>query len=59
MEVASESTTTVQQLCKMFNECIQIEKTKEIDKTYQFNPKGFMCDETGANFKGMEEVFGP
>ena len=38
----------------MFNECIQIKKTKEIDKTYQFNPKGFMCDETGTNFKGME-----
>ena len=64
MEVASESTRTVQLFWKMFNECIQIvkkevEKTKEIDTTYKFNPKGFMCDESGANFQGMKGVFGP
>ena len=63
MEVASESTRTVQLFWKIFNECIQIvkkevEKAKEIDPTYQFNPKGFMCDESGANFQGMKEVFG-
>ena len=63
MEVSSESSLTVKLFWQHFNECLQIvkkelENSKEIDTQYTFNPKGFMCDEAGANFKGMQDVFG-
>ena len=36
----------------------EINKEKEVEKHYKFNPKGWMIDEAGSNFKGMEKVFG-
>ena len=61
--VSSESTVTVKLFWQLFNECLQIvekkiEKSKEIDNQYKFNPKGFMGDKAGSNFRGMQEVFG-
>ena len=63
MEVLSESSTSVQIFWDLFNECLQKVKAKlgnqrEIDSSYKFNPKGFMCYESGANFKGIEKAFG-
>ena len=63
MEVRSESHTTVEIFWGLFNECLQqvkkeVHKQKEVDKEYKFNPKGWMVDEAGSNFKGMETVFG-
>ena len=63
MEVVSESSRTVEMFWDLFNECIQqsegkIRKKKVPDASYKFNPKGFMCDESGANFKGLEAAFG-
>ena len=31
---------------------------KKLIKNIKFNPKGWMVDEAGSNFKGMELVFG-
>ena len=28
------------------------------DKNYKFNPKHIMCDEAGANIKGIKEALG-
>ncbi|MCG8623181.1 MAG: hypothetical protein MJE68_14445, partial [Proteobacteria bacterium] len=62
MEVPSESSASVKLFWDLFNECLQkvratALKTSVIDKSYKFNPKGFMCDESGANFKGIEAAF--
>ena len=40
---------------KLFNQCLQIMSK---DLTYKFNPCKFMFDEGGANFIGLENVFG-
>ena len=63
MEVKSESHRTVELFWDMFNQCLrqvkkEVNNEKEIDHTYKFNPKGWMVDEAGSNFKGMEKVFG-
>ena len=63
MEVLSEISTTVRIFWDLFNECLQkvrakLGNEKEVDSSYKFNPKGFMCDESGASFKGIEAVFG-
>ena len=63
MEVLSESSQTVKMFWDLFNECLQkvrskVAKKKDIDTTYKFNPKWFMCDEPGANFRGLEAAFG-
>ena len=62
MEVRSESHRTVEIFWDLFNLCLrQVKKDfyneKAIDNEYKFNPKGWMVDEAGSNFKGMELVF--
>ena len=63
MEVLSESSQTVKMFWDLFNECLQkvrskVANKKDIDTSYKFNPKGFMYDESGANFRGLEAAFG-
>ena len=63
MEVLSESSTTVRIFWDLFNERLQkvrakLGNEKEVDSSYKFNRKGFMCDESGTNFKGIEAAFG-
>ena len=63
MEVLSESSQTVKMFWDLFYECLQkvrakVANKKDIDTSYKFNPKGFMCDESRANFRGLEAAFG-
>ena len=39
----------------LFNEILEKVTGK---KGYRFNPKCFVCDEGGANFTGLKEVYG-
>ena len=54
MEVKTESTENVRLFFEMLNEMLQIVGKK--DKNYKFNPKHIMCDEAGANIKGIKEA---
>ena len=55
MEVKSEKTDTVAKFWELFNEALQ--KYTGIEG-YKFNPKGWMVDEAGRNFKGLKKVYG-
>ena len=55
MEVRTESSQYVALFFTLLNEMLQTLTKK---KDYKFNPKFIMCDESGAIFKGLDEVFG-
>ena len=55
MEAPRENTESIEMFWKLFNQCLQIVSK---DPTYKFNPCKFMFDEGGANFIGLENVFG-
>ena len=53
---ATEDTKTIATFFNLLNEAI-----KEVSegKKDRFNPVGFVCDENGANFKALHQVYGP
>ena len=55
MEAERENTESMVLFLKLFNDVLW-----EItgDQNYKFNPHGIMCDESGANFQAITEVFG-
>ena len=55
IDVKSESTEGFAVMWELLNECLQ-KLTK--NKNYKFNPTGWMTDENGANWNGIEKVFG-
>ena len=56
MEVKTESTENICLFFSMLNEMLQ--KVGKKNKDYKFNPKHIMCDEAGANIKGIKEALG-
>ena len=56
MEVKTESTENIRLFFSMLNEMLQ--KVGKKNKDYKFNPKHIMCDEAGANIKGIKEALG-
>ena len=56
MEVKTESTANIHLFFRLLNEMLQ--KVGKKDKNYKFNPKHIMCDEAGANIKGIKEALG-
>lgn len=54
-EVKGETSESCAQFWKLVNQMLR-EVTKK--KNYKFNPKYFIVDEAGANFNGIQEVFG-
>ena len=50
-----KNTESIEMFWKLFNQCLQIMSE---DPSYKFNPCKFMFDEGGANFIGLENVFG-
>ncbi len=55
MDVEKEKTEHMTIFWRMWDKCLQQVKN---DPSYQFNPKYFICDEAGANFNAIEEVYG-
>ena len=55
MEIRSENTNDITIFFELFNEILQKE-TKNPE--YKFNPHTFVCDESGANYNTIRNVFG-
>ena len=55
INVKSETSESFVVMWELLNECLQ-KLTK--NKNYKFNPTGWMADENGANWIGIEKVFG-
>ena len=55
MEVEKESTKNLVLFWKTLNEMLSEVKG---DPSYKFNPAGWVCDEHGANWNSIKEVFG-
>ena len=55
IDVKSETSESFVVMWELLNECLQ-KLTK--NKNYKFNPTGWMADENGANWNGIEKVFG-
>ncbi len=55
MEIKSESMSNIMKFLSLFNEVLANVSGRE---GYKFNPRVFLCDEAGSNFKALEEVFG-
>ena len=55
IDVKSETTEGFVVMWELLNECLQ--KLTE-NKNHKFNPSGWMADENGANWNGIEKVFG-
>ena len=55
MEIQTETHTDIALFFRLFNEVLA--KVKD-EKGYKFNPCYFCCDEGGANFKAIVEVYG-
>ena len=55
MEVKSENTQALKKFFTLFNEVLSKVSNKP---GYKFNPCTFMCDEAGANFNGLECMYG-
>ena len=53
IDVKSETSESFVVMWELLNECLQ-KLTK--NKNYKFNPTGWMADENGANWNGMEKV---
>ena len=55
MEIRSENHTDIALFLRLFNEIL----SEVSGRTgYKFNPRYFVCDEGGANFKAIREVYG-
>ena len=55
MEIRSENHTDIALFLRLFNEIL----SQVSGRTgYKFNPRYFVCDEGGANFKAIREVYG-
>ena len=55
MEIRTETHTDIALFFRLFNEVLA--KVKD-EKGYKFNPCYFCCDEGGANYKAIAEVYG-
>ena len=55
MEMISESSEDIAIFFRLFNE--MLEKVSGIPN-YKFNPRCFLCDEAGANYKAIRLVYG-
>ena len=55
MELHTENTKDITIFFTLFNEVLAKFSGKE---RYKFNPRAFICDEGGANFIGLKEVYG-
>ena len=55
MEIRSENTNDITIFFELFNEILQKEMK---NPEYKFNPRTFVCDESGANYNAIRNVFG-
>ena len=55
MEMRTENTNDISTFFTLFNEVLQ--KVSGIEG-YKFNPWCFMCDERGANYRAVRDVYG-
>ena len=55
MEIRSEHHEQIGLFFKLFNEILSIVKE---ESGYKFNPRYFVCDEAGANYKAIADVYG-
>ena len=55
MEIRSEHHEEIGLFFKLFNEILSIVKE---ESGYKFNPRYFVCDEVGANYKAIADVYG-
>ena len=55
MEIRSEHHEHIGLFFKLFNEILSIMKE---ESGYKFNPRYFVCDEAGANYKAIADVYG-
>ena len=55
MEIRSEHHEEIGLFFILFNEILSIVKE---ESSYKFNPRYFMCDEAGANYKTIAQVYG-
>ena len=55
MEIRSEHHEQISLFFKLFNEILSIVKE---ESGYKFNPRYFVCDEAGANYKAIADVYG-
>ena len=55
MEIRSENQTDIALFLNLFNEILSEVSGRP---RYKFNPRYFVCDEGGANFKAIREVYG-
>ena len=54
MEIQSENYEDIALFFKLFNEILSAMKD---EAGYKFNPRYFMCDEAGANYKAIAHVY--
>ena len=55
MEIRSEHHEDIALFFRLFNEILS---TVKGEQNYQFNPRYFVCDEAGANYKAIAQVYG-
>ena len=55
MEIRSENFKEIGLFFKLFNEILSAVKD---EAGYKFNPRYFVCDEAGANYKAIAQVYG-
>ena len=55
MEIRSENYRDIALFLTLFNEMLATVKN---EPGYKFNPRYFICDEAGANYKAIAEVYG-
>ena len=56
MEIRSENHQDITLFFRLFNEILS---TVKEEPNYKFNPRYFVCDEAGANYKAITQVYGP